>query len=135
MAAEDRRSARNPCAAIKASPPQASATRLCTHEQVEQLAAEVDTGATVYVSCHTGLRWGEMAALHVRDADVLRRRVQVRQAVAELRGQLVSSDPKSYEQRSVPFPAFLANELAALIVGKARDDLIFTAADGGVSSF
>jgi hypothetical protein len=35
-----------------------------------------------------GLRWGEMAALHIRDADMLRRRVQVRQAVAEVRGRL-----------------------------------------------
>jgi hypothetical protein len=32
----------------------------------------------------------------------------------------------------VPFPAFLANELAALMVDKDRDDLVFTAADGGV---
>ena len=81
---------------------------------------------------YTGLRWGEMAALHVRDADMLRRRMQIRQAVAEVRGRLVWSTPKSYEQRTVPFPAFLANELAALMVGKDRGDLIFTASEGGV---
>jgi integrase len=48
------------------------------------------------------------------------------------KGQLVWSPPKSYERRSVPFPRFLAEDLAALMVGKRRDDLVFTARSGGV---
>ena len=58
---------------------------------------------------YTGLRWGEMSALRVGAIDMLRRRVHVHQAVAEVRGKLVFSTPKSYERRSVPFPAFLAD--------------------------
>jgi integrase len=133
MAVEDRRIARNPCAGLKL-PRRAHRPRgYLTHQQVELLAKEVALDATVVrFLAYTGLRWGEMAALHVRDADMLRRRVLVRQAVAEVRGRLVWSTPKSYEQRSVPFPAFLANELAALMVDKDRDDLVFTTADGGV---
>lgn len=97
------------------------------------LASEVNADATVIrFLAYTGLRWGEMAALHVRDVDMLRRRVHVRQAVVEVRGRLVWSTPKSYERRSAPFPAFLANELPALMVGNDRDDLIFTAPEGGV---
>lgn len=46
--------------------------------------------------------------------------------------ELVWSTPKSYERRSVPFPRFLADDLAALMVGKQRDDLVFTARKGGV---
>jgi integrase len=75
---------------------------------------------------YTGLRWGEMAALQVDAMDMLRRRVNVQRGVAEVKGQLVWSTPKSYERRSVPFPKFLAGDLAALMVGKRRDDLAFT---------
>jgi integrase len=80
---------------------------------------------------YTGLRWGEMAALRVQDFDVLRRRVSVSRSVTES-GGLVWSTPKTWERRSVPFPAVLADELAALMVGKGRDDLVFTDMRGGV---
>jgi integrase len=133
MAVEDRRIAKNPCAGIKLPRRKHRARGYLTHQQVELLASEVNTDATVIrFLAYTGLRWGEMAALRIGDADMLRRRVHIRQAVAEVRGRLVWSTPKSHEQRSAPFPAFLANELAALMVGKNRDDLIFTAREGGV---
>ena len=80
---------------------------------------------------YTGLRWGEMAALRVQDFDMLRRRVNVSRSVTES-GKLVWSTPKTGERRSVPFPASLADELAALMVGKGRDDLVFTNLRGGV---
>jgi hypothetical protein len=73
-----------------------------------------------------------MAALRVSAMDMLRRRVSVQQAVAEVKGELVWSTPKSYERRSVPFPRFLADELGLLMVGKKRDDLLITARKGGV---
>jgi integrase len=44
----------------------------------------------------------------------------------------VWSTPKSWERRSVPFPAVLADELAALMVGKDRDALVFADLRGGV---
>lgn len=39
---------------------------------------------------------------------------------------------RSHERRSVPFPAFLADEISALMVGKGRDALVFTSPGGGV---
>jgi hypothetical protein len=63
---------------------------------------------------------------------MLRRRIHVHQAVAEVAGQVVWSTPKTHERRSVPFPRFLVDELAALMRGKSRDGLLFTAAAGGV---
>jgi hypothetical protein len=50
---------------------------------------------------YTGLRWGEMAALRVCDFDMLRRRVNVSRSVTES-----------------GFPAALADEMAALMIGK-----------------
>ena len=81
---------------------------------------------------YTGLRWGEMAALRVQDFDMLRRRVNVSRSVTEA-GKLVWSTPKTGERRSVPFPASLTEELAALMVGKGREDLVFTNLRGGVA--
>jgi integrase len=80
---------------------------------------------------YTGLRWGEMAALRVCDFDMLRRRVNVSRSVTES-GGLVWSTPKTWERRSVPFPAALSDELAAMMVGKGRDELVFTDLRGGV---
>ena len=80
---------------------------------------------------YTGLRWGEMAALRVCDFDMLRRRVNVSRSVTEA-GKLVWSTPKTGERRSVPFPASLADELSALMIGRGRDDLVFINLRGGV---
>ena len=62
---------------------------------------------------------------------MLRRRVNVSRSVTES-GGLVWSTPKTLERRSVPFPAALADELAALMVGKGREELVFTDLRGGV---
>jgi len=59
------------------------------------------------------------------------RRVNVSRSVTES-GGLVWSTPKTWERRSVSFPASLADELAALMVGKGRDELVFTDMRGGV---
>jgi hypothetical protein len=60
---------------------------------------------------------GKMAALRVQDFDMLRRRVNVSRSVTES-GGLQWSTPKSWERRSLPFPAALAEQLAALMIGK-----------------
>jgi site-specific recombinase XerC len=95
MAVEDRRIARNPCAGVKV-PRRAHRPRgYLTHEQVELLAQSVGApGATVvrFLS-YSGLRWGEMAALRVSDFDMLRRRVLISRAVAEVRGKQCGRHP------------------------------------------
>ena len=133
LAVEDRRLARNPGADVKAPRRQHRPRGYLTHKQVELLACEISPyGSVVRFLAYTGLRWGEMAALRISSFDMLRRRVNVREAVAEVKGRIVWSTPKSHERRSVPFPRFLSEELAALMVGKSREDLVFTAPDGGV---
>ena len=106
-----------------------------THQQVKQLATaggEVG-GPVVRVLAYTGLRWGELAGLTVASVDVLRRRLQISQAVAEADGRLVWKSPKDHERRSVPLPAFLADELGKQMLGKGRDDLLFSASRAGRS--
>jgi integrase len=130
-AVEDRRIPRNPCEGVKLPKRKHADRGYLTHVQVTALAVAVERQPEVVrFLAYTGLRWGEMAALRVQDFDMLRRRVNVSQSVTES-GGLVWSTPKTWERRSVPFPAVLADELAALMVGKTRDDLVFTDLRGG----
>ena len=103
-----------------------------SHAQVAALADAIERQREVVrFLAYTGLRWGEMAALRVQDFDMLRRRVNVSRSVTEC-GGLQWSTPKTHERRSVPFPAALADELAALMVGKDREALVFTDHRGNV---
>lgn len=131
-AVEDRRIPRNPCDGVKLPKRKHADRGYLTHTQVAALAGAVDRQPEVVrFLAYTGLRWGEMAALRVQDFDMLRRRVNISRSVTES-GGLVWSTPKTWERRSVPFPAVIADELAALMVGKGRDDLVFTDMRGGV---
>jgi hypothetical protein len=46
-------------------------------------------------------------------------------------GRLEWKSPKDHERRSVPFLALLTDELAKQMVGKGREDLLFSATKGG----
>jgi integrase len=101
--------------------------------QVEELAsAMVRDGLAIRFLAYTGLRYGEMVGLTVDDFDMLRRRVNIRRSVTEVAGKLTWSTPKNHERRSVPFPKFLVDDLAAQMRGKRREDLVFSAPGGGV---
>jgi integrase len=87
----------------------------------------------VLVLAYCGLRWSELAALKAARIDLLRRRINVAEAVTEIdRARLVWGTPKSHERRSVPLPRFLVDELVPHLAGLAGDDLVFTAPEGGV---
>lgn len=101
------------------------------HAHAAALAATDCSPEVVRFLAYTGLRWGEIAALRVCDFGMLRRRVNVSRSVTES-GGLVCGTPRTWERRSVSFPAALADEMAALMIGKSRDDLVFTDLRGGV---
>jgi integrase len=131
-AVEDERIPRNPCEGVRLPKRKHADRGYLSHAQVSVLAAAVERQPEVVrFLAYTGLRWGEMAALRVQDFDMLRRRVNVSRSVTES-GGLVWSTPKTWERRSVPFPAVLVDELAALMVGKRREELVFTDLRGGV---
>jgi integrase len=129
---EESRIPRNPCDGVKLPKRQHADRGYLSHWQVAALADAVERqGEVVRFLAYTGVRWGEMAALRVSDFDMLRRRVNVSRSVTES-GGLVWSTPKTWERRSVPFPAALAAELSAAMVGKGRDALVFADQRGGV---
>jgi integrase len=131
-AVEDHRMPRNPCDGLKMPKSKHVDRGYLSHAQVAALAAAVEhLPEVIRFLAYTGLRWGEMAALRVQDFDMLRRRVNISWSVTEC-GKLVWGATKTRERRSVPFPASLADELAALMVGKGREDLVFTGTRGAV---
>jgi integrase len=133
FAIRDGRLARNPCDDVRLPRLVKKRRGYLSHEQVAALVEELgEHGDVALFLAYTGLRWGEMAALRVSRLDMLRRRVEVAEAVSEPRGQLVWGTPKSHERRSVPFPSLLAGPLSRRCIGKGRDDLVFVGADGGV---
>lgn len=80
----------------------------------------------------TGLRWGELVALDVRDADLKRRRLDVRSSMTETGEGLVESAPKTWERRTVAYPPILDTVMAGAAEGRALDEPLFAdPRDGG----
>lgn len=132
VAVEDGALKSNPAAGIKLPRRDHVKRGYLTHRQVDCLASHMERHndrTAVKFLAYTGLRFGEMAALTLADVDMLRRRVNVTHATAEVAGKVVTSDPKTHERRSVPFPASLSDDLSRLMVGKSQTDYIFTGQD------
>lgn len=98
---------------------------------VQALDGQPERQTLVQVLAYTGLRWGEATGLRVRDANMLRRRLEVRRNAVNVGGTIIVGTPKTHEARSVPFPEFLAMPLARQCENKGPDDLLFPGADGG----
>ncbi|MGH1525954.1 tyrosine-type recombinase/integrase [Leifsonia sp. L25] len=108
--------------------------RYLTNEEVFRFARAVPDdkrSVLVLTLAYTGIRWGEAVALTVNDIDLDRCRLAIHQTATEVDGLIHVGPPKSWEARSVPFPAFLAPRFEQLIAAKKRDDLVFPARAGG----
>lgn len=133
LAVEDKRIVENPASGVKLPPRDHRPRAYLSHAQVWLLAGTIDQRyrTLVLFLSYTGLRFGEAAALEVRDIDFLRRRVEVRQQVTEVKGVLTWTPTKGKRRRSVPFPKFLSEPLSVLCVDKKREDAVFLAPKGG----
>lgn len=81
----------------------------------------------------TGLRVSEAAGLRVRDVDLRRQRVTVREAVVVVDGRKVEQKrvkTETSQGRRVPLVPELIADLAALVEGRAPDDRVFTGRGG-----
>ncbi|MDK1010070.1 MAG: site-specific integrase, partial [Actinomycetota bacterium] len=108
-------------ASIKPRANQADATTSFEHQTM------------VYVLAYGGLRWGELAALRRGRVDVLRRRLDIKESIAEISGVLSFGTPKTYQTRTVHLPAFVA-AMVGHHLENVEDDptaLVFTAPRGG----
>ncbi|HTY72969.1 MAG TPA: site-specific integrase, partial [Actinomycetes bacterium] len=111
--------------------PDAKRKRYLTHREVEELAnASGDYRSLILLLAYCGLRWGEAAALQIKNVDMLRGRLVIERSVADVNGKLIYGSTKTHAQRTVPVPSFVRAELAPLMVGRGRDDLLFTSPNG-----
>jgi len=107
--------------------------RYLTDDEVMRLAAAIADpvrSVLVLTLAYTGLRWSEAIGLRVRDVNPLRRRLHVRRVQVELDGIFHEGEPKNWERRSVPFPAFLRPALEQLCEGLGPNDHVFVDEDG-----
>jgi len=131
-AIRDGRLSRNPADGIRLPRIRQKKHPYLTHAQLHELADLCGSqGLVVLFLGYTGLRWGELAALEVRNVDFRRRRIQVERAVVELaNGTLVYGAPKNHQQRSVPFPTFLVDQLRHLVGERGPHELLFRSPNG-----
>jgi integrase len=122
----DRRIPSNPARGINLPRKLKGKHKYLSHAQVDLLAENAKKHRTmVLFLAYTGLRWGEATALHIRDVDLARRRVDVHENAVEVSGTIHVGTPKSGEARSVPFPLFLAPLLTTMTENKAPSQLLF----------
>jgi integrase len=132
-AIDDGRLPRNPASRVKLPHARSRDKRFLSHEQVAALAdAAGEDQLIIRVLAYCGLRFGELAALRVRNVDPLRRRLQIEESATEVDGRMVFGPPKSHQCRSVPVPRSLITDLAAACAGKSPNELLFRAPEGGV---
>jgi integrase len=131
-AVRDRRLLANPASDVKTPRKVRKARTYLTHDQVHELAREAKgAGPVVLMLAYTGLRWGELVGLRVRDVDRKRRRLNVTQNAVEVGQEIVVGTPKSHESRSVPYLPMLDDVLEDACRSKLPDALVFPAPDGG----
>jgi integrase len=108
--------------------------RFLSSEQVAMLADAIDDRyrVAIFTGAYTGLRAGELWALKLPRVNLLKRRLDVVEALSEVRGELVVGPTKTRNRRTVTLPSFLA-ETIGQHVGRypSREGFLFTAAEGG----
>jgi integrase len=96
------------------------------HQQIAALAATSgEYESLVLTLAYTGIRWGELVALRVRDLSMLRRRAAISENAVQSGKRIHVGTPKSHKKREVSLQEFLLVHLASQCEGKERDDLLF----------
>ncbi|MFC8039623.1 tyrosine-type recombinase/integrase [Paenarthrobacter sp. NPDC057355] len=129
-AVADRRALSNPARGVTLPRKVKKAHVYLTHEQVHALAGASKYPALVLTLAYCGLRWGEATGLRVKHLDMLRRRFMIEENAVQVGSVIEVGTPKNHKRRTVPFPRFLAEKLAAQCEGKGREDLVFPGENG-----
>lgn len=101
-------------------------------QQVESLADELPDRyrALIFTAAYAGLRWGELAALKLKNVDLVKGTIIVTEAVAEVNGQLKEGPTKTGATRTVALPMFLRQMLADHLARYPTKVYVFTSAQG-----
>lgn len=95
-------------------------------EQVELLAEKSGhRSSLIYGLAYTGLRWGEITALRLKDFDPRSKRFTVNENAVDVGGKIEVGSPKTHRSRQVPVPQFLCEVLHEEISARSSEDLIF----------
>ena len=131
-AVKGKRLAANPVKGLDNLPRKSGNRRVyLTADDVTRLADKAgEHRVLVLVLAYTGVRWGEAIGLRVRDVQFPRRRISVSENAVQIGSRHVVGPTKGREDRSVPVPEFVLNELSVQCKGKAADALVF-GRDGG----
>ena len=126
-AMKSRRITANPARGVENLPRKTAKRRVyLSADDVGRLAAESGQHrALVLTLAYTGIRWGEAVALRVKDIEFLRRRLNVHDNAVQLGVDHAEGLTKSRQQRSVPVPQFVLDELSIQVKGRVHDALVF----------
>jgi integrase len=128
--------ARNPCATVKKPGDAPVEERIfLTPDELNALADGIDPRfrAMVLLAGYRGLRFGEAAGLRPARVNLLFGRIDVAEALKEVRGQLYFGPPKQGRRRTVALPPFLVDALNEhLSRFPPRNDVLFNNADGSL---
>lgn len=130
-AVRDQRIKSNPAREVKTPKRIKKPMPFLDHRQVERLAKASRYPDLVRFLAYTGLRWGEATGLKIKHLDPQRRRVQIEENAVIVNGHVQVGTPKTHERRTVPYPSFLDDAIERASEGKAADDLLWQAAEGG----
>ncbi|WP_244165066.1 tyrosine-type recombinase/integrase [Rhodococcoides fascians] len=105
-----------------------------THDEVAALAAHCGRFENVALTlAYCGPRFGELAAIRVRDFDPVRSRIRIsRSATHVAKRGIVEGSTKNHAARSVPVPRFLRDRLVEAIAGRSSDEYLFPSRHGTV---
>jgi integrase len=123
----------NPIAGVELATPDDREPRYLLVGEIDRLVSVIpsDTDRTlVLVLAYCGLRFGEAAALRVRDVDLERRRIIVRASLSEVDGHLIEGKTKTRRIRSVRIPSILVPPLEDQLRDKTPAARAFAGARG-----
>lgn len=102
-----------------------------TAEQLMALADEAGWRRPVVLTLGTtGMRWGELVGLRVRDLDAKGHRLRIERNAVEVKGEVVIGTPKTYEKRTITYPAILEPMLVEMAQGRDGDEPLFVDQQG-----
>ncbi|MGD7002132.1 tyrosine-type recombinase/integrase [Corynebacterium halotolerans] len=130
VAVEERKIKTNPAVKIQVKRETRARRPYLTVAQVDALADGMDGDqyrTLIYVLAYCGPRINEATALLVEDYDRTARRLSITKAV---KGPGEIGPTKTYEQRRVPVPKFVASMIDGLADGRPHDAPLFTSPDG-----
>jgi integrase len=128
----------NPCVGIKAPTVPPATRRIITPDQFAAIHAALPTDEVrllVETDVETGLRWGELVELRVRDLDLDHGLLAVSRTVIEIPAKfhptgdrfLIKNYPKDKQPRRLGLSRHIRDLLADHITGKTPGDLLFPA--------